>query len=430
MTDLAVPIRGCAGSVIEVGDGRELLDPIPLREVLANRDRGKAAALVTIIGASGSAPRGMGSMVAGRSEARLPRSQCVVVAMSGGVDSSVAAALLKEAGNEVIGVTLRLQECREAPGSRSCCGVDGIARARAVAEQLGIPHHVLDCVREFEREVLRPAWNEYAQGRTPNPCLLCNERIKFGTLLAWSRRLGASLLATGHYARVEMTLPGGPGLLRGADPAKDQSYFLAGLDKSQLASVVLPIGHLHKQKVRELAQSRGLSTAETHDSQDACLVGPDQSFAQVLQQRFGEACRPGPIVDEAGQVLGRHPGIHLFTVGQRRGLQLSSTCRRWVKAVRAEDAAIVVTDDAAALLGDRLVVTGMHWIGAAPDDGARTCEVQIRYRHAAEPARIENRKDGSVAVAFRRPVRSITPGQAAVFYDGNRVLGRGWIDAC
>ena len=358
-----------------------------------------------------------------------PGPRRIVVAMSGGVDSSVAAALLRDQGHQVIGVTLKLQECHEARGSLSCCGVDGITRARAIAGQLGIPHYVVDCVREFDQRVLRPAWDDYANGRTPSPCLLCNERIKFGTLLSWSKQLGASLLATGHYARVETLPHGEPSLLRGIDPDKDQSYFLAGLSMDQLSSVVFPIGRLNNQAVRELARSRGLTTAETHDSQDACLVGSDQSFAEMLRKRFDGENKPGPVIDDAGQVLGRHPGIHHFTVGQRKGISIRSTSRRWVKAVRAEDSSIVVTDDESDLFADRLVAAGISWLGEDPPKRGMDCDVQVRYRHSAEAASIEASGAGVISVVFQRPVRAITPGQAAVFYNGDRVLGRGWIHA-
>lgn len=354
----------------------------------------------------------------------------VVVAMSGGVDSSVAAAILKENGHEVIGVTLKLQDCHEARASRSCCGSDGIVRARAVAGQLGIPHYVADFVRKFETEVLLPSWVEYATGRTPSPCLLCNERIKFGVLLEWSRHIGASRLASGHYVQTEVTPEGGINLLRGEDPDKDQSYFLAGLAQDQLKSLLFPIGHMRKAEVRRLGSSMGLSTAETHDSQDACLVGPDQSFAEALRQRFSAQTQTGSIVDKDGTIVGRHDGIHHFTVGQRSGLGVPSIHRLWVKAVRAEDNAIVVTANVNDLLSRRFTVNGVSWIAGSGGPGQRTCEVQVRYRHEAKVAVISALEDGIIAVEMLEPVRAVAPGQAAVFYDGRSVLGRGWIHAC
>ncbi len=352
----------------------------------------------------------------------------IVVAMSGGVDSSVVAAILCRDGYEVIGVTLDLHGIRDTKESEACGGMDSVRRARAIADQLGIPHHVLELGREFEQQVLRPAWEEYAGGRTPSPCLLCNERIKFGALLEWSRQMSASHLATGHYARVE-TLPGGELILRrGVDKGKDQSYFLAGLTRVQLASVLFPLGHLSKPAVRELAHTLGLSTADQKESQDACMSIPDQIFADTLRERFGGVSRPGPIVDDEGNVVGRHEGIHRFTVGQRRGIGVSSSGRRWVKAVRSEDAAVVLTGVETGLHGNRLEAIGINWLGEIPEHGHElTCRVQIRYRHAAEEAIIRFKTDDHVEVVFRKPVRAITPGQAAVFYDGDRVLGRGWI---
>ncbi len=359
-----------------------------------------------------------------------PRAPYTVVAMSGGVDSSVAAALLKQEGREVVGVTLQLMGCSEARGSLSSCGVSGIDRARAVAGELGIAHYVLDCVREFDHQVLRPAWDAYSCGRTPSPCLLCNERIKFGLLLAWARRIGASQIATGHYARVELTPDGEPILLRGRDPSKDQSYFLGGLDKAQLSRITFPIGQLDKAAVRSLCRSLGLSVAEARESQDACMVGPKESFAEMLRERFSGSCRTGVIADESGQVLGRHEGIHRFTVGQRRGLGVASAGRRWVKEVRAEDAVVVVTGREEGLLSQGLVAKGMNWLVKPPAGGALECEVQVRSRHHAAAATVRQQEDGTAAVQFHEPVQAVTPGQAAVFYDGMRVLGRGWIDAC
>jgi tRNA-uridine 2-sulfurtransferase len=350
-----------------------------------------------------------------------------VVAMSGGVDSSVAAALLAQAGHELVGVTLKLQECHDAHGSRSCCGVDGINRAREVAGRLGFPHYVLDCVNDFESLVLRPAWQAYEAGRTPSPCLLCNERVKFGVLLDWAERMGIAQVATGHYARSERDGSGRLALLRGVDPGKDQSYFLAGLASEQLERARFPVGHLHKPEVRKLAHELALPTAETPESQDACLVAPGESFAEMLRQRFDGAARPGTIVDEQGGVVGEHAGIHVFTIGQRKGLPAGATARRWVKEISAETGQITVTSRSDAILGTRFVARDVSWLAGELPVAPLSCSVQVRYRHPSESATIEAQPGGGLAVTLARPMKAITPGQAAVFYDGDRVLGRGWI---
>jgi len=349
--------------------------------------------------------------------AAVPRGR-IAVAMSGGVDSSVAAALLKETGHALVGVTMRL--FAGAPD-------DSIVRARAVAESLGFPHHVLDCAREFEALVLEPAWREYAAGRTPSPCLRCNERVKFGLLLAWAERLGIERLATGHYARLAPDSAGRLALLRGRDPGKDQSYFLAGLSPAQLARAVFPVGHLRKSEVRALAKRRGLSTAETPESQDACLVAPGELFAEKLRRHFGAPAQPGEIVDEAGRVVGVHDGIHGFTIGQRKGLPAGATARRWVKALSARTGQVVVTSDPEQIQSTEFVADEVSWLGGELPAEPLACGVQIRYRHASEPAMVRAQADSSLAVTLARPVKAVTPGQAAVFYDGDRVLGRGWI---
>jgi tRNA-specific 2-thiouridylase len=356
-------------------------------------------------------------------------SERIAIAMSGGVDSSVAAALLKQAGHTLIGVTLKLQECHDAHGSRSCCGVDGISRAREVAGKLGFPHYVLDCVKDFEAMVLLPAWQEYARGHTPSPCLLCNERVKFGLLLDWAGRLGLPRVATGHYARLEEHDSGRPALLRGRDTSKDQSYFLAGLSAAQLRRAIFPVGHLRKPEVRELAKQHGLPSAETPESQDACLVAPGESFAEMLRQRFEAAARPGHIVDETGQVVGKHEGIHVFTIGQRKGLPAGATARRWVKEISPQSGQVTVTSDPGEILGAGFVAKDVNWLGDSLPAEPLACSVQVRYRSASEAATVTAQADGNLAVTLAKPVKAITSGQAAVFYDGDRVLGRGWIAA-
>lgn len=352
----------------------------------------------------------------------------VVVALSGGVDSSVAAALLVEQGVEAIGVTLRFWPCADAgpaPARVSCCGIDGVESARAVAATLGIPHYVVDCREEFEAEVLKPAWEEYARGRTPNPCVTCNRAIKFGLLLRQAERLGAEGLATGHHARLARTASGRV-LLRGRDPRKDQSYFLFALSPAQLDAAELPVGEMTKDEVRAAARRRGLPSAERPESQDACLGTDGERLGEALRRRFGEVARPGEIVDTDGRVLGRHAGIHRFTVGQRKGLGVAAGERAYVCAIDAARGAVVVCTDPRELEADELEAAGATWLGPPPGPGPVTA--QIRYRHAAAPARVEQLAEDRLRVRFDLPQRAVTPGQAVVVYDGERVVGGGWIE--
>lgn len=352
----------------------------------------------------------------------------VVVAMSGGVDSAVAAALLLEQGLEPIGLTLRYWLC--APGEEgvretpSCCGVEGVAQARAAAAALGIPHYVVEARELFEREVLRPAWEAYARGETPNPCVHCNERVKLGLLLAHARRLGAERVATGHYARIASGPDGSPRLLRGVDPEKDQSYFLFTLSRAQRERTLFPLGELHKREVRERAARLGLPNAARRESQDACLVG-EEGFAELLRRRFAAEPSPGPILDETGAVIGQHPGIHRFTIGQRRGLGVALGRRAWVSAIDPARAAVTLSASEDALLAPGLLLRDLCATGALPASGLA---LQLRYRHAAAPlARLEGPRDSRLRVWFAEPQRAVTPGQAGVLYAGDEVKGGGWI---
>jgi tRNA-specific 2-thiouridylase len=283
-------------------------------------------------------------------------------------------------------------------------------------------------VKDFEQLVLLPAWQEYARGRTPSPCLLCNEHVKFGLLASWADRLGIRRVATGHYARIQPDEQGHPTLLRGCDSGKDQSYFLAGLSRDQLGRALFPVGHMRKPEVRELARAHALPTAETAESQDACLVEPGQSFSGMLRRRFHAEATPGEIVDEQGHVLGRHEGIHTFTVGQRKGLPAGAPARRWVKSIFADSGAVLVTDRVEALTATRFWAKELNWLDGPLPKSALHCSVQVRYRHSSEFATVEAEPDGALAVTLARPVKAVSPGQAAVFYQGDRVLGRGWID--
>lgn len=353
----------------------------------------------------------------------------IVCALSGGVDSAAAAALLQKDGWDVVGVTLRLQKCENAHASRSCCGVDGVTRARALCELLGIRHYLLDCTKEFESQVLQPAWEDYSLGRTPSPCLFCNERIKFGHLLSWAKGLGIDHVATGHYARIVPGGDGRPQLRRGADESKDQSYFLAGLTIEQLSATLFPLGDMTKPQVRALASQLFLPSAETPESQDACLVDEGETFAEMLRLRFKAKPRPGVIRDESGAVVARHNGVHLYTRGQRRGIPVQSTSRTYIKTIDGETGEIVITQSEAALACRRMKVGALHWLLETPPADGFRCLVQVRYRSEPVTCDLKVVGEGKIEATFLQPVRAVTPGQAAVFYDGDRVLGRGWIDA-
>ena len=350
----------------------------------------------------------------------------VVAAMSGGVDSSVAAALLVEAGYEVIGVSMQLRSRAAAEASPSQkCLQDDIADARRVAAKIGIPHYVLNLEAEFRRSVVADFLAEYGRGRTPNPCVRCNQRIKFGLLMDKARELGADFVATGHYARTDKAADGRFRLLCGADGGKDQSYFLFALTQTQLARTLFPVGAMTKPEVRAQAARRGLPVAEKRESQEICFV-PDNDYAGFLE-REGRKAPPGNIGDRAGRVLGRHDGIHRFTVGQRKRLGLSHPTPLFVLAVDAASATVTVGEEDE-LYRDRLTAAEVNWIApepAAPFDTA----CKIRYRQQAVPCRVFPRPGGRVEVRFPAGERAVTPGQAVVFYDGDAVLGGGWIES-
>lgn len=359
-----------------------------------------------------------------------PAPKRIVCALSGGVDSAVTAALLLKDGYEVVGVTLRLQKCETAQATRSCCGVDGVSRARALCDQLGIRHYLLDCVDRFEDQILKPAWDDYRVGRTPSPCLFCNDRIKFGYLLEWAKALGIHQIATGHYARILHEDGKAPQLLRGVDANKDQSYFLSGLTLEQLAATLFPLGGMTKPQVRAIAATMTLPSAETPESQDACLITEGQSFSEMLRLRFNGDAKPGDVLDQQGAVLGHHDGIHHYTIGQRKGIPIESTSRTFVKTIDGTTGNITITHDPEALVSHKITVGGMHWIHEKPFTGEIPCQVQVRYRHHPAECILKPIDDQRAEVIFSSNiVRAATPGQAAVFYDGDRVMGRGWIDA-
>ena len=350
----------------------------------------------------------------------------IVVAMSGGVDSSVAAALLALEGHDVIGLSMQLYDQRGTESFGTCCTLDDLHDARRVADAIGIPHYILNFERQFQETVISNFVREYAAGRTPLPCAHCNSDLKFATLLDRARALGAERVATGHYARVEQTPAGRWLLRRSADPDKDQSYFLFSLTQEQLASAAFPVGALRKAEVRAQARRIGLEVADKPDSQEICFV-PDGDYAAFVARKVPAVARAGPVVDTRGQVLGRHDGVHRFTVGQRKGLGVSGPAPLYVLKIEAASGRVTVGPRREL---DRVALTasGVNWISVNAPTGWLASAAQIRHRHRPAAGRVRAIAQDRAEFAFDAPQPAVTPGQAVVFYDDDLVIGGGWID--
>ncbi len=347
--------------------------------------------------------------------------------MSGGVDSSTAAWLLKKEGHEVIGATMCIgTPNRDDMGANRCCGFSDMEDARRVALQLDIPFYVFQFKEEFEKEVIDYFCDEYQKGRTPNPCILCNEKLKFGSFLKKAMELGADYVATGHYARLEVNEESGQYLLKkGIDRKKDQSYVLFSLRQEQLRHTLFPLGEFQKEGVRKMAFETGLRVHDKPESQEVCFIH-ETSYHSFLSERLKEAVIPGPILDAKGNVLGRHKGIPFYTIGQRRGLRLAKGKPLYVIGIDREKNAILVGEEKDAY-GDAFIAQSINWIRSPFMDSPISCKVKIRYNHPGAEATLRPKGEDAVEVSLETPQKAITPGQAAVFYQGDIVLGGGWI---
>jgi tRNA-specific 2-thiouridylase len=355
------------------------------------------------------------------------RKERVVLGMSGGVDSSAAAAILQDQGYDVIGITLKLwpQDCISRAEDK-CCGPQAVMDARSVASSLGIPFYLIDEAEDFQKQVIEYFAAEYRLGRTPNPCVMCNEKLKFGTLISRARQLGANKIATGHYARIEPSEDQSRILLkRGRDLNKDQSYFLFSLKQEQLQHTVMPLGDLKKSESRDIARESDLRTADKEESMEICFV-PDKDYKAFLTKSKMVVEHQGDIVDQSGKVLGQHDGIEFYTIGQRKGLGISAPKPLYVLKLEPDTNRVIV-GESDELIQDSFHIDRCNWIPFESPPKEIEALAKIRYNHEGTPAKIIPESDDRAKVVLLEPQRAVTPGQACVLYQDDLVLGGGWI---
>ncbi len=352
----------------------------------------------------------------------------LVAAMSGGVDSSVAASILINQGYKVIGVTLKMKNCDDSKEkTKSCCGIDDNIQVRLVAEKLGIPHYFLDVRPDFKEKILKYSMAEYACGRTPNPCVYCNFYLKFGALMKYAKEIGAEGIVTGHYAIINRDIPDNARIFKGVDDTKNQTYFLCYLSQEQLNFSYMPLGKLTKKEVRQIAEKLNLPNAKKAESQDACFGYKGETFAQTLSRTFGFVPELGNIIDEKGKILGKHNGIHNFTLGQRKGLGVALGAPAFVVKIDPDTNEVTVSTDEQLLLTKTFTAINMNWLDFPYEK--LQCEVQTRYRQSPQKALVYKKENSTALVELDEPLRAVTPGQALAIYNGNQLIAGGWIAA-
>lgn len=357
----------------------------------------------------------------------MNKTKTFVAAMSGGVDSSVATSIFVNLGHKVIGVTLKMKNSNNAKKKKDTINeIDDNIQVKLVAEKLGIPHYFLDVRHEFEEKVLKYSMNEYACGRTPNPCVYCNFYLKFGALMNYAKEIGAEGIITGHYAIINRNIQDKARVFKGIDDTKNQTYFLCYLTQEQLNFSYMPLGELTKKEVRQMAEKLNLPNAKKAESQDACFGHEGETFSQTLSKTFGYVQKPGNIIDEKGKIVGKHNGIHNFTLGQRKGLGIALGAPAFVVKINPSTNEVMISTDEKLLLTKNFTATNMNWLDFPYEQFE--CEVQTRYRQIPQKAVVYKKENSTALIKLSEPLRAVTPGQALAVYNGNQLIAGGWID--